>query len=103
MPDPGQTPRRESVLKFDDISLRFDETVALDKVSLEMFAGETVVILGAAGSGKTTLLKTAIGLLKPDSGRVWLLGEDITDLDEFHLFDIRRRVGVLFQEGGLFD
>ena len=59
--------------------------------------------LGSAGSGKTTLLKAAIGLIPVDSGRVYLLGRDITDLDERQLFDIRSQVGVLFQEGGLFD
>lgn len=91
------------VLRFEDVSLRFDEAVALDRVSFEMPAGETRVILGAAGSGKTSVLKTAIGLIQPDSGRVHLLGRDITHLPERELFDIRSRVGVLFQEGGLFD
>lgn len=91
------------VLRFEDVSLRFDEAVALDRVSFEMPAGETRVILGAAGSGKTSVLKTAIGLIQPDSGRVHLLGRDITHLPERDLFDIRSRVGVLFQEGGLFD
>ena len=83
--------------------MRFDEIVALDNVSFEMSAGETRVVLGAAGSGKTTLLKAAIGLIRPDSGRIFLLGQDITDLEERQLFDIRSGVGVLFQEGGLFD
>jgi len=91
------------VLRFEDVCLEFDETVALDHVSFDMGAGETRVLLGASGSGKTSLLKTAIGLLKPDSGRVWLLGDDITDRSEYDLFRIRSRVGVLFQEGGLFD
>jgi len=93
----------EVVLRFEDVSLHFDEVTALDHVSFEMRAGTTRVILGASGSGKTTLLKTAIGLLKPESGRVVLLGTDITDLAEPQMFGIRRQVGVLFQEGGLFD
>jgi phospholipid/cholesterol/gamma-HCH transport system ATP-binding protein len=93
----------QSVLRFDDVCLAFDETVALDHVSFEQAAGETLVVLGSAGSGKTTLLKTAIGLLKPDSGRVWLLGEEITNRSEHDLFRLRSRVGMLFQEGGLFD
>jgi phospholipid/cholesterol/gamma-HCH transport system ATP-binding protein len=91
------------VLKFQDVDLRFGETVAMDNISFEMPAGETRVILGSAGSGKTTLLKTALGLLKPDDGRVFLYGRDITDLKERELFQIRTKVGVLFQEGGLFD
>ena len=93
----------DSLLRFETVSLHFDETVALDSVSFEMFAGETRVILGAAGSGKTTLLKAAIGLIQPDSGRVYLFDEEITGLKENQLFDIRSKVGVLFQEGGLFD
>jgi phospholipid/cholesterol/gamma-HCH transport system ATP-binding protein len=93
----------QSVLRFEDVSLAFDETVALDRVSFEQNAGETRVLLGASGSGKTALLKTAIGLLRPDSGRVWLLGEEITGRSEHDLFRLRSRVGVLFQEGGLFD
>ncbi|MBV8817832.1 MAG: ATP-binding cassette domain-containing protein [Acidobacteriaceae bacterium] len=91
------------VLRFQDVSLRFDDVVALDHVSFAMEAGTTRVILGNAGSGKSTLLKAAIGLVKPDSGRIYLLGTDTTDLDEAHLFPLRSRVGVLFQEGGLFD
>ena len=93
----------ESLLRFEAVSLHFDETVALDSVSFEMGPGETRVILGAAGSGKTTLLKAAIGLIRPDSGRIYLFGEEITGLKENQLFDIRSKVGVLFQEGGLFD
>lgn len=60
-------------------------------------------MFGAAGSGKTVLLKTAIGLIRPDAGRVYLLGQDITGLDEEQLYPLRRNVGMLFQEGGLFD
>ncbi len=98
VPTPATT-----LLKFDKVSVRFDELVALESISFEMHPGETRVVLGAAGSGKTTLLKTAIGLIRPDSGRVWLLGRDITEMKEHDLFDIRSQVGVLFQEGGLFD
>jgi phospholipid/cholesterol/gamma-HCH transport system ATP-binding protein len=68
-----------------------------------MNAGETRVVFGAAGSGKTMMLKTAVGLEKPDSGRVILFGEDVTDFKESALFGIRSKVGILFQEGGLFD
>jgi len=93
----------ESLLLFENVRVLFDEVVALDEISFEMFAGETRVVLGAAGSGKTTLLKTAIGLIRPDAGRVFLCGHEITGLGERQLFDIRSQVGVLFQEGGLFD
>ena len=92
-----------SVLRFEDVSLRFGDAPALDHVSFELRAGETRVVFGAAGSGKTMMLKTALGLQKADSGRVILFGEDVTDLKESAMYPIRSRVGILFQEGGLFD
>jgi phospholipid/cholesterol/gamma-HCH transport system ATP-binding protein len=94
---------KASVLRFEHVSLQFDEAPALEDVSFEVFEGETRVILGAAGSGKTVLLKTALGLHMPDSGHIFVFGQEITDLREKELFDIRARMGVLFQEGGLFD
>src|SRR4051812_3904456 len=92
-----------TIVRFEDVSLHFGDTPALDHVSFQMGAGETRVVFGSAGSGKTVLLKVAVGLLKPDSGRVYLLGQDITDMREQELFDLRARVGILFQEGALFD
>ncbi|MBV8847094.1 MAG: ATP-binding cassette domain-containing protein [Bryobacterales bacterium] len=92
-----------SVVRFEEVSLHFGATPALDGVSFEMGAGETRILFGAAGSGKTTLLKVAMGLIQPDSGRVFLFGQDITRLSERQMFDLRARVGILFQEGGLFD
>ncbi len=91
-----------TVLEFEGVDLSFDHKV-LDGVSFRMRPGETRVILGAAGSGKSVLLKAAIGLLRVDSGSVVLLGQDITNLAEEDLYAVRANVGVLFQEGGLFD
>jgi phospholipid/cholesterol/gamma-HCH transport system ATP-binding protein len=91
------------VLRFEDVSLHFDKTPALDHVSFAMNAGETRVVFGAAGSGKTMILKTALGLQKTDTGHVILFGEDITNLKESAMYPIRSKIGVLFQEGGLFD
>jgi phospholipid/cholesterol/gamma-HCH transport system ATP-binding protein len=96
-------PDDSTILRFEDVSLHFDDTKALDHVSFEMHPGQTYVVLGAAGSGKTMLLKVAVGLVQPDSGTVCLFGQDITHLREQDLFDMRARVGILFQEGGLFD
>lgn len=95
--------RGEPILRFEHVSLFFDEQPALDDVSFALYPGASCVILGAAGSGKTVLLKTAIGLIKPDRGHVWLFGRDITAIPESELVDLRSRVGILFQEGGLFD
>ena len=60
-------------------------------------------MFGVAGSGKSTLLKLAIGLLRPDSGRIFVLGEEVTRMSEQELFELRRRVGIVFQESALFD
>ena len=91
------------MLGFDKVSVHFDDTVALDGVTFELREGDTLILLGAAGSGKTVLLKTALGLIRPDQGRVSLFGESTHDKKEREMVDLRSRVGVLFQEGGLFD
>lgn len=93
----------ESVLRYEGVSLSFAGEPALTDVSFEVSSGQTCIIFGAAGSGKSVLLKTATGLLRPDAGKITLFGQDITDLSEEELFPIRAKVGVLFQEGGLFD
>jgi len=93
----------QPVLRFEHVTVRFADVAALDDVSFEVSAGETRVIFGAAGSGKTVLLKTALGLQKPDQGRVSVFGRDISTMREQDLFRIRSDIGVLFQEGGLFD
>ena len=93
----------EVLLRFVDVSVVFDEVAALSHISFEVRPGQTKVVLGAAGSGKTTLLKAAMGLISTTSGRIFLLGQDITKMEERELFKLRAKVGVLFQEGGLFD
>lgn len=101
---PPATPTaQQPVLRFDDVNLTFGDTPALVHLSFSMRAGETRVVLGAAGSGKTMLLKTAVGLVAPDSGHISLFGEEVTGRKESQLYDVRSKVGILFQEGGLFD
>jgi len=95
----SQTPQ----LAFENVSFAFDETPVLRHVSFGLNSGETLIVLGAAGSGKTVLLKTALGLLRPTEGRIVLFGSDVTADSEKEWFDVRARIGVLFQEGGLFD
>ena len=90
-------------LEFDNVSIAFDEKVVLDGVSFQLPHGETKALFGVAGSGKSVLLKLAIGLLRPDSGRILMLGEEITRMREQDLFELRRRVGIVFQESALFD
>lgn len=90
-------------LAFENVSFAFDETPVLHNLSFGLNSGETLIVLGAAGSGKTVLLKTALGLLRPTAGRVILFGSDVTADTEKEWFEVRSRIGVLFQEGGLFD
>jgi phospholipid/cholesterol/gamma-HCH transport system ATP-binding protein len=96
------TPARIA-LKFEHVTVSFNDQPALDDVSFEVPSGDTRILFGAAGSGKTVLLKTALGLLKPASGRVFVFGQDITDMPEEQLFDVRSKIGMLFQESALFD
>jgi phospholipid/cholesterol/gamma-HCH transport system ATP-binding protein len=98
-----EKPGESTVLEFRDVSLRFGDAIALDHVSFAMSPGDSRIVFGVAGSGKTTLLKVALGLVKPDSGRIYVLGQDATDLKESAWFHLRARMGILFQEGGLFD
>ncbi len=95
--------RSAYALEFDNVSIAFDEKVVLDGISFRLRHGETKAIFGVAGSGKSTLLKLAIGLMRPDSGRIYVLGEEVTCMSERELFELRRRVGIVFQESALFD
>jgi phospholipid/cholesterol/gamma-HCH transport system ATP-binding protein len=91
------------VLRFENVTVSFDDFEALRDVSFDAVESESRVILGAAGSGKTILLKTAMGLIKPSSGKVYAFGKDLTTMQERELFEIRSRIGMLFQESALFD
>jgi phospholipid/cholesterol/gamma-HCH transport system ATP-binding protein len=83
--------------------MAFEDKPVLDGISFCLPKGETKAIFGVAGSGKSTILKLALGLLKPDSGHIYVLGEDVTQMSEDALFEIRRKVGIVFQESALFD
>jgi len=100
------TPKPDTIHKaiiFEDVSIRFEDLHVLDKVSFELKRGETKVMLGVAGSGKSTILKLCLGLLRPDSGHIYVLGHDVTAMTEEELFDLRSQVGIVFQESALFD
>src|SRR5580698_180396 len=91
------------VVLFENVSLRFDGPVVLEDVSFRVAPGETRILLGPAGVGKSVLLKLANGILRPDSGRIFLFGEEITAMPEQQLLKLRMRTGMVFQEGALFD
>jgi phospholipid/cholesterol/gamma-HCH transport system ATP-binding protein len=89
--------------EFRDVSKAFDERVVLNHVSFAVKKGETCVIMGRSGVGKSVSLKHILGFLKPDSGRIFIDGEDVTDFSERQFEEVRRRVTMVFQSGALFD
>src|SRR5262245_56411546 len=91
------------VIVFDDVRIAFEENVVLKGISFRLPKGETKAIFGVAGSGKSTILKLALGLIKPDGGHIYTLGQDVTVMPEEDLFELRRNVGIVFQESALFD
>ena len=88
---------------FEDVHLAFEDLTVLDGVSFELKRGETKVVLGVAGSGKSTILKLCLGLIKPDAGKIYVLGHDITVMSEDDLLGLRSQIGIVFQESALFD
>lgn len=103
MTNDAQFDAAQHTIVFEDVAIAFDENVVLDGVSFSLRRGETKILLGVAGSGKSTLLKLALGLEKPDRGRIWVLGNDVTQMKEQELFELRRQIGMVFQESALFD
>ena len=93
----------EPFIEFKDIRLGFGDGDVLRGVSFEVWPGETKVLLGESGSGKTLIMKLAAGLLRSDSGRVWVMGHNVAEMTERELLDFRRHLGFVFQEGALFD
>lgn len=91
------------MIEFRNVHKSFGDEVVLNDVSFRIHRGETKIILGASGSGKSTILKLILGLIRPDSGQILMQGRDITDLREHELVDIRKEIGMVFQEGALFD
>jgi len=91
------------VVLFDKVNLSFDEKVILREVTFSVRAGHTKIFLGASGAGKSTILKLMMGLLKPDSGTIWVLGHRVDGMNEAQLMGVRHHMGMVFQEGALFD
>ncbi len=90
-------------IEFRDVLLAFDDRIILNKLSFKVMKGETKIILGGSGGGKSTIIKLVLGLLKPDDGRIFVDGEDITDYSEAQMMSVRKNIGMVFQEGALFD
>jgi phospholipid/cholesterol/gamma-HCH transport system ATP-binding protein len=93
----------EAVVAFEDVALAFDDKVILDGVSFSLLRGHMKIILGASGAGKSTILRLILGLLKPDAGRIWINGTRVDELSEQEMMPVRADLGMVFQEGALFD
>ncbi len=93
----------EPLIAFKDVHIGFDEGDVLRGISFEVWPGETKILLGETGTGKTLIMKLATGLLRADSGHVWVMGHDLGEMPEDELLDFRRHLGFVFQEGALFD
>jgi phospholipid/cholesterol/gamma-HCH transport system ATP-binding protein len=94
---------KEVVIKSEDVVKKFGDRTILNGISLEIYKGETFVIMGGSGCGKSTFLRHIIGALKPDSGKIHLLGKDLSTLNEDEMDKVRKRIGMCFQASALFD
>lgn len=102
-PELTQPSSDEPVVVFENVTIGFDNKPVLHNISFTVKPGETRILLGPAGVGKSVLLKMTDGLLRPDSGRIFVFGEEVSAMPEEQLFALRARIGIVFQEGALFD
>ena len=93
----------DASIELKHVSLAFDDKVVLKDVSFELLPGHTKVILGGSGSGKSTILKLILGLLKPDGGTIFVNGKRVDAMSEEDIMEVRADIGMVFQEGALFD
>jgi phospholipid/cholesterol/gamma-HCH transport system ATP-binding protein len=99
----NQPERAIPAIEFRDVHLSFDDQKILNGVSFTVRQGETKIVLGRSGGGKSTTIRLVLGLLKPDSGQILVDGEDITHYNEVEMMPVRQKIGMVFQEGALFD
>ncbi|MBI1875140.1 MAG: ATP-binding cassette domain-containing protein [Acidobacteria bacterium] len=100
---PIGTDRDVPVIEFDRVQLAFDDVVVLREVSFTLLTGHTKIVLGASGAGKSIMLKLILGLLRPDGGVIRVDGRRVDQMSERELMEVRANVGMVFQEGALFD
>jgi phospholipid/cholesterol/gamma-HCH transport system ATP-binding protein len=100
---PADDGRLLPAIEFRDVELAFDDQIILDKVNFSVRRGELKLVLGGSGSGKSTIINLILGLIKPDAGQIFIDGEDVTGLDDMELMRLRKNIGMVFQEGALFD
>jgi phospholipid/cholesterol/gamma-HCH transport system ATP-binding protein len=102
-PGDGASGGVHQAIVFQDVSIEFEGKQVLEGVSFELSRGETKVLFGVAGAGKSTILKMVLGLIKPDRGSIFVLGYEVSSMKEQDLFELRRKIGMVFQESALFD
>src|SRR6185503_13746648 len=90
-------------IEFHDVTMAYEDRVILDDVSFIVNPGETKIVMGGSGTGKSTILKLVLGLIKPQTGRILIDGEDVTVYSEGEMTAVRQKIGMVFQEGALFD
>jgi phospholipid/cholesterol/gamma-HCH transport system ATP-binding protein len=95
--------RAVPAIEFRNVTMIFDDRKILNDLSFKVMKGETKIILGGSGCGKSTTIKLVLGLLKPDSGQILVDGEDVTNYSEVDMMRVRKKIGMIFQEGALFD
>jgi phospholipid/cholesterol/gamma-HCH transport system ATP-binding protein len=93
---------RKVIVELKDLSTHYGEVVALDNINLQVYEREILVIMGHSGSGKSTLFRNVLGLMRPSSGSIRILDQDVTRLDIRGLYELRKHIGVAFQHGALF-
>ena len=97
------TDRVIPAIEFRKVTMMYDGRKVLNDLSFKVMKGETKIILGGSGCGKSTTIKLVLGLIKPDSGQILVEGEDVTDYNETQMMKVRKKLGMIFQEGALFD
>ncbi|HYV06074.1 MAG TPA: ATP-binding cassette domain-containing protein [Blastocatellia bacterium] len=93
----------ERAIEFQNVTMSYGDRKILDDVSFSVNPGETKIVMGGSGTGKSTILKLVLGLIKPQSGRILIDGEDVTQMTEHEMTEERKKIGMVFQEGALFD
>jgi phospholipid/cholesterol/gamma-HCH transport system ATP-binding protein len=97
------TSKKEVVISVKNLTKRFGDRTILNGITLDIYEGETLVVMGGSGCGKSTFLRHLIGSIRPDEGEVWVLGKNIASASESDMDEIRKKYGMLFQSGALFD
>src|SRR5690242_11219304 len=93
----------QRAIEFQNVTMAYDERTILDDVTFLVNPGETKIVMGGSGTGKSTILKLVLGLIRPQGGRILIDGDDVTQMTEAELTQVRKKIGMVFQDGALFD